>query len=86
MPSACLTLIRSPLVPGHSSNGALPQPNEPCSNLTRSSRPRTFKLPTLRPGLRPEGVALRAVLLKDRGDPGTFGAWLMSSPNGMGAC
>src|SRR5437660_275429 len=46
-------------------NGAPPQPNETCSNLTfeqnltHPSRLWTPKLPTLRPGLRPEGVALR---------------------------
>ena len=41
---------------------------------------------TLRPGLRPEGVALRAVRLTGRGEPGTFGAWLMISPSGTGIC
>jgi hypothetical protein len=41
---------------------------------------------TLRPGLRPEGVALRAVWLTGCGEPGTFGAWLMTSPSGTAAC
>src|SRR6266542_5380429 len=42
--------------------------------------------PTLRPGLRPEGVALRAVRLMDCDEPGTFGAWPMTSPSGTGIC
>src|ERR1700750_3224386 len=37
---------------------------------------------TLRPGLRPEGVALRAVRLTASAQAGTFGAWLMTSPRG----
>jgi hypothetical protein len=41
---------------------------------------------TLRPGLRPEGVALRAVRLTGRDEPGTFGVWLMTSAGGTGIC
>src|SRR5947209_15170143 len=73
-------------------NGAPPQPNETCSNLTfeqnltHPSRLWTPKLPTLRPGLRPEGVALRAVRLTGRDEPGRVGGWLMTSPAGMGIC
>jgi NAD(P)-dependent dehydrogenase (short-subunit alcohol dehydrogenase family) len=39
-----------------------------------------------RPGLRPEGVALRAVRLTGRDEPGTFGGWPMTSPNGTATC
>jgi hypothetical protein len=42
--------------------------------------------PTLRPGLRPEGVALCAVRLTNRGEPGTFGVWLMTSASGTVTC
>jgi hypothetical protein len=44
------------------------------------------KVTTLRPGLRPEGVALRAVRLTGRDEPGTFGAWLMTSAGGTETC
>jgi hypothetical protein len=44
------------------------------------------KYATLRPGLRPEGVALRAVRLTGRDEPGTVGGWLMSSASGTGIC
>jgi hypothetical protein len=44
------------------------------------------RVATLRPGLRPEGVALRAVRLTGRDEPGTVGGWLMTSPSGMGTC
>ena len=44
------------------------------------------KIATLRPGLRPEGVALRAVRLTGRDDPGTFGTWPMTSASGTGTC
>jgi len=39
---------------------------------------------TLRPGLRPEGVALRAVRLTGRARAGTFGAWRIGSWTGPG--
>ena len=45
-----------------------------------------ISISTLRPGLRPEGVALRAVRLTGRDEPGTVGGWLMTSPCGMGIC
>ena len=38
------------------------------------------QITTLRPGLRPEGVALRAVGLTGSAQAGTFGAWRMTSP------
>jgi len=44
------------------------------------------KTTTFRPGLRPEGVALRAVRLTGRDEPGTVGGWLMTSPAGIGIC
>jgi len=46
----------------------------------------TGQAPTFRPGLRPEGVALRAVRLTGRDEPGTVGGWLMTSPAGIGIC
>jgi len=57
---------------------------QPGSGLVRSIAMRDQKDPTLRPGLRPEGVALRAVRLTGSDEPGTFGAWLMTSPSGTG--
>ena len=53
---------------------------------TREGRCWFHKIATLRPGLRPEGVALRAVRLTGRGEPGTFGVWLMTSAGGTGIC
>jgi predicted ATPase len=44
------------------------------------------KTSTLRPGLRPEGVALRAVRLTGRDEPGTVGGWPMTSASGTGTC
>ena len=60
-----------------------------CGSLTNSaqlSKSPTQRVATLRPGLRPEGVALRAVRLTGRDEPGTFGAWLMTSPSGTAIC
>src|SRR6266487_1854450 len=54
-------------------------PPQNSGQVSKSPGPR---IPTLRPGLRPEGVALRAVRLTGRDEPGTFGVWLMTSAGG----
>src|SRR5258708_17688702 len=58
----------------------------PPENLTQVCRSWGPRNPTLRPGLRPEGVALRAVRLTGCDEPGTFGTWLMTSPSGTAIC
>ena len=55
-------------------------------SVRRTAPPPGAEEATLRPGLRPEGVALRAVRLTGRGEPGTVGGWPMTSAGGMGIC
>jgi hypothetical protein len=63
-------------------------PRRSAARISRHHTPvtRIPKIPTLRPGRRPEGVALRAVRLTARDEPGTFSAWPVTSPRGMGIC
>ncbi len=72
--SSQLSLIRHARPAGYSRpNSAQPSESPP------------QRVATPRPGLRPEGVALRAVRLTGRDEPGTVGGWLMTSQSGMGS-
>src|SRR5205809_1030521 len=53
-------------------------------DLTPSLGNPRLKISTLRQGLHPEGVALRAVRLTGRDEPGAVGGWPMTSASGPG--
>jgi hypothetical protein len=61
-------------------------PSPPETPVPRRPRPSAPRSTTFRPGLRPEGMALRAVRLTVRDESDTLSAWLMTSQRGMRGC